>query len=240
MSLLRTQALERSSNFNLYLIDCKGVIYCRFCERPAVFTPDFTSSHRLFTIDSNGDLADFLKKAKSCFPSVSSHPHFDYLSELSSTTISGPLQFKLDLGSNLEALSHLALDLSLSECEPGQCHLTHVKFNRYPWLSATLNLENCSTCLFKKDNSIVEDVQDYNSKYIPAWRPSEANLNPPCSSVFHVQLEKEWRRPFTPICHCCKLRRVQRSSYCIGLAKLWSNFYTKPFCTCAFACFGNL
>ena len=236
---LQARALEQSSTFNLYLIDCKGVIFCRFCEKASVFKPEFTAKHRLFTIDSNGDLADFLKKAKDSFPSVVSHPHYGYLSELSSRTVSGPLQFKDDLGTNFEAFSHLALDLALSECEPHSCHLTHVKFNRYPWLSATLNLENCSDCLYKKDNKIVEEVQDYNSKYIPSWRPLEVSPEPACSSVFHIQLEKAWKRPFTPVCHCCKLRRIQRSSYCLGLAKLWTNFYTKPFCTCSFSCFGS-
>ena len=238
MSQSQARSLEQPSS--LHLIDCEGVSFCQFCEQVVVFRPDFTAKHRLFKIDTNEDLAEYLKLAREAFASVTEHPHWNLLIEATSRPVTGPLEFKADLGTHLEAFSHLAIDLSLNPCEPNSCHLTHLKFNKHPWLNLTLNLENCSSCLYKKDNNIGDNVQDYNEKYIPSWRPREAAEQPPCSSEFRLQLDRNWRKPFTPRCHCCKLRRLRRSSYCVGLAELWTKFYTTPFCVCPFGCFGRL
>ena len=233
----QSQSLEQ--NHSLYLIDTNSVIYCRFCEKVVVFHANFESKHRLFVIDTNEDLANFLDQAVTAFPSSVSHPHYRSLREASSYRISGPLRFKEDFGTLLEGFSHLATDISLSECEPSICNLTHIKFNKRPWSHLTLNLDNCHTCEYSKENSIFGDIQDFSPSFIPSWRPTEAAKEPPCASVFRLQNDLPWRKDFHRTCHHCKRRRLLRSSYTLGIRKLWQELYSIPFCTCPFHCFGG-
>ena len=102
-------------------------------------------------------------------------------------------------------------------------------------MHVTLNLDNCGSCAFQKDN-IFEDIEDFSPTYIPSWRPLEDAPEKACSSVFRLQKDTPWTREFRRVCHCCKRRRLLRGSYTLGLRRLWTELYTLPFCTCPFAC----
>ena len=98
------------SNQSLYLIDTNTVAYCEFCRNVAAFHSSFEARHRLFVINTNSDLANFLSKSVRSFPSATSHPHFRFLEEASSRQIWGPLNFRNDLGSLLEAVTHYCIE----------------------------------------------------------------------------------------------------------------------------------
>ena len=235
---IAAQSIGLETNYSLYLIDSSSVSYCRFCQKATTYNPDFGSKHRLFNIDTNEDLKDFLDKAITAFPSCQTHPHYRFLREVSSTVISGRLNFRQDFGSLEEAFQHFSCDISLSHCEPRICNLTHIRYNNRPWMNITLNLENCSVCTFSKDN-LYEDLQDFSPTYIPSWLPLEDAKVPPCASVFRLQKDKPWTSDFVRTCPTCKRRRLLRTAYTLGLRKLWSELYTLPFCTCGFSCFSG-
>ena len=228
------------SNQSLYLIDTNSVAYCEFCRNVAAFHPNFETRHRLFVINTNSDLASFLSNSVKNFPSAVSHPHFRLLEEASSPRIWGPLKFRSDLGSLLEAITHYLIDLTLSPCEPNVCNLTHVRFNKRSWLHLTLNLDNCSSCALSQESIYKEKLEDFGVSFIPSWRPKEAAKTPACSTLLRLQPHLTWTTDFHRKCYSCKRRRLLRTEYTLGLRTLWSKYYTEePFCSCPFACFAG-
>ena len=215
------------SSQSLYLIDTNSVAYCEFCQNVAAYHPSFEAKHRLFQINTNGDLATFLSKSVKSFPSAVTHPHFRLLEEASSPQIWGQLKFKDDLGTLLEAIAHYSIDLTLSECEPNVCNLTHVRFNKRNWLHLTLNLENCSACALSKESVYKEKLEDYGSSFVPSWRPKEAAKESACAIVLRLQPHLTWKRDFHRQCHSCKRRRLLRTEYTLGLRTLWAKLYTE-------------
>ena len=229
-----SESVALETNYSLYLIDSDQVSYCRFCSKAVVHHADFNFKHRLFVIETNEDLKSFLDKAVAAFPSSQGHPHYPFLREVSDRSVSGDLNFKSDFGTTIEAFQHFSTDISLTNCEPGICNLTHIKYNKYPWMHITLNLENCQSCIFQEQN-IYQEVQDYSPSYIPSWQLLE-DSEPACTSVFRLQQDAPWTKNFHRFCHTCKRRRLLRGSYTRGIRKLWLELYSDPFCSCSFLC----
>ena len=226
------------SNQSLYLIDTNTVAYCEFCRNVAAFHSSFEARHRLFVINTNSDLANFVSKSVKSFPSATSHPHFRFLEEASSRQIWGPLNFRSDLGSLLEAVTHYCIDLTLSPCEPDVCNLTHIRVNKRKWLHLTLNLENCSSCAQSQESIYRGRLEDFSASFIPSWAPKEAAKTPACSTLLRLQPDSTWTTDFHRTCPSCKRRRLLRTEYTLGLRNLWSKYYSEePFCSCPFACF---
>ena len=226
------------SNQSLYLVDTNTVAYCEFCKNVAAFHSSFEARHRLFVINTNSDLANFVSQSVKSFPSATSHPHFRFLEEASSRQIWGPLNFRSDLGSLLEAVTHYCIDLTLSPCEPDVCNLTHIRVNKRKWLHLTLNLENCSSCAQSQESIYRGRLEDFSASFIPSWAPKEASRTPACSTLLRLQPDSTWTTDFHRTCPSCKRRRLLRTEYTLGLRTLWSRYYSEdPFCSCPFACF---
>ena len=226
------------SNQSLYLIDTDTVAYCEFCRNVAAFHSSFETRHRLFVIDTNSDLASFLSKSVKSFPSATSHPHFRFLEEASSRRIWGPLNFRNDLGSLLEAVTHYCTDLTLSPCEPDVCNLAHIRVNKRKWLHLTLNLDNCSSCAWNQEHIYRGRLENFGASFIPSWAPKEAAKTPACSTLLRLQPDSTWTTDFHRTCPSCKRRRLLRTEYTLGLRTLWSRYYSEDtFCSCPFACF---
>ena len=226
------------SNQSLYLIDTNTVAYCEFCRNVAAFHSSFETRHRLFVIDTNSDLASFLSKSVKSFPSATSHPHFRFLEEASSRRIWGPLNFRNDLGSLLEAVTHYCTDLTLSPCEPDVCNLAHIRVNKRKWLHLTLNLDNCSSCAWNQEHTYRGRLENFGASFIPSWAPKEAAKTPACSTLLRLQPDSTWTTDFHRTCPSCKRRRLLRTEYTLGLRTLWSRYYSEStFCSCPFACF---
>jgi hypothetical protein len=226
------------SNQSLYLIDTNTVAYCEFCRNVAAFHSSFETRHRLFVIDTNSDLASFLSKSVKSFPSATSHPHFRFLEEASSRRIWGPLNFRSDLGSLLEAVTHYCTDLTLSPCEPDVCNLAHIRVNKRKWLHLTLNLDNCSSCAWNQEHIYRGRLENFGASFIPSWAPKEAAKTPACSTLLRLQPDSTWTTDFHRTCPSCKRRRLLRTEYTLGLRTLWSRYYSEnTFCSCPFACF---